>query len=120
MIFIFVDIIHQYDGVIKEKPEKDKNKGLFKTIKGWIKGDDFKKHLKMEAAFSFQHFLPRVQLSTGDTTAIAGEEIILHVENIYEGLKTTYHISAGLWNYGTEFYAYLHKVPLSFQRIIYT
>ncbi|XP_063404431.1 E3 ubiquitin-protein ligase rnf213-alpha-like [Mytilus trossulus] len=103
------DIIHQYDGVIKEKPEKDRNKGLFKTIKGWIKGDDFKKHLKMEAAFSFQHFLPRVQLSTGDTAGIAGEEIILHVENIYEGLKTTYHISAGLWNYGTEFHAYLHK-----------
>ncbi|CAC5418279.1 RNF213 [Mytilus coruscus] len=103
------DIIHQYDGVVKEKPEKDKNKGLFKTIRGWLRGDDFKKHLKMEAAFSFQHFLPRVQLSTGDTAGIAGEEIVQHVESIFDGLKSTYVVTAGLWTLTSDFHGYLYK-----------
>lgn len=66
----------------------------------------------MEAAFSLKHFLPQVQLSTGDTAGIAGEEIVQHLESIYDGLKSTYVVTAGLWTLTSEFRGYLYKVIL--------
>ena len=103
-------MVHQYDGIVKEKPEKDKNKGVIKTIKGWIRGDDFTKHMKAEAAFSFSHFVPHVQLTISDTSGICGEDIIQHIESIFDGLKTTYMVAAGLWYWNKDYYAYLSKV----------
>ena len=103
-------MVHQYDGIVKEKPEKDKNKGFIKTIKGWLRGDDFTKHMKTEAAFSFRHFVPRVRLTISDTSGICGEDIIQHIESIFDGLKTTYMVAAGLWYVSREYYAYLSKV----------
>jgi hypothetical protein len=103
-------MVHQYDGIVKEKPEKDKNKGVIKTIKGWLRGDDFTKHMKEEAAFSFSHFVPHVQLTISDTSGICGEDIIQHIESIFDGLKTTYMVAAGLWYLNKDYYAYLSKV----------
>ena len=103
-------MVHQYDGIVKEKPEKDKNKGFIKTIKGWLRGDDFTRHMKAEAAFSFRHFVPHVQLTISDTSGICGEDIIQHIESIFDGLKTTYMVAAGLWYLNKDYYAYLSKV----------
>lgn len=103
-------MVHQYDGIVKENPEKDQEKGVIKTIKGWIRGDDFAKHMKAEAAFSFRHFVPHVQLTISDKSGICGEDIIQHIDSIFDGLKDTYLVAAGLWCDGREYYAYLSEV----------
>ena len=109
----FIDVVHQYDGIVKEKPEKDKNKDFIKTInmiKGLIHDGDFTKHMKADAAFSFRHFVPHVQLIISDTSGICGEDIIQHIDSIFDGLKTTYLVAAGLWYSSRDYYAYLSKV----------
>ncbi|CAC5425101.1 RNF213 [Mytilus coruscus] len=103
------DTIHQFDGVVREKIEKDKNKGMIKTIKGWFGADDFKKEMKKEAAFSFRAMAPRVQLSFTDTNCVTGEDILYHIDSLLEGIQTSYQVSAGLWYTGREFLSYMTK-----------
>jgi hypothetical protein len=66
--------------------------------------------MKAEAAFSFRHFVPQVQLTISDTSGICGEDIIQHIESILDGLKTTYLVAAALWHGGKEYYAFISKV----------
>ncbi|VDI41382.1 Hypothetical predicted protein [Mytilus galloprovincialis] len=103
------DTIHQYDGVVREKIEKDKNRGMIKTIRGWFGADDFKKELKKEAAFSFRAMAPQVQLSFADTNCVTGEDILYHIDSLLEGIQTSYQVSAGLWYSGREYVAYMTK-----------
>ncbi|VDH93225.1 ubiquitin carboxyl-terminal hydrolase 34 [Mytilus galloprovincialis] len=103
------DTLHQFDGVIKEKVEKDKNKGMIKTIKGLFGVDDYKKELKKEAAFAFQAMAPQIQMSMKETTGVTGEEIIFYVESLLEGLDSAYRVTAGLWYTGREFLSYMSK-----------
>ncbi|XP_052087848.1 uncharacterized protein LOC127724886 [Mytilus californianus] len=103
------DTIHQFDGVIKDKVEKDKNKGMIKTFKGWFGVDDYKKELKKEAAFSFKALAPQVLLSIKETTGVTGEEIIFYIESLLEGLDSAYRVTAGLWYTGREFLSYMSK-----------
>ncbi|CAG2205786.1 unnamed protein product [Mytilus edulis] len=93
----------------QRKIEKDKNKGMIKTIKGWFGADDFKKELKKEAAFSFRAMAPQVQLSFADTNCVTGEDILYHIDSLLEGIQTSYQVSAGLWYSGREYVAYMTK-----------
>lgn len=106
----FTDTIHQFDGVIKDRVEKNKNKGMIKAFKGWIVGNAYKKELKKEAAFAFLAFAPQVLMSFRETTGVTGEEIIVYIESLLEGLDSAYRVTAGLWSTEREFLSYLSEV----------
>ena len=105
---IFVDTIHKYDGVIREKPVKEK--GIIKTLKGIFTGDEYKKQLRADAALAFQTFLPPMQLKMNDPAGMIGEDVISHIEWIFVGLDDMYRMVAALWYTSREFNAAMSKV----------
>jgi hypothetical protein len=105
---IFVDTIHRYDGVIREKPVKEK--GIFKTLKGILTGDEYKKQLRADAALAFQTFLPPMQLKMNDPAGMIGEEVLMHFNSICFGLDDMYQMVASLWYTSREFLASMSKV----------
>ena len=105
---IFVDTIHKYDGLIREKPVKEK--GFFKTLKGYFSGDEYKKQLRADAALAFQTFLPPMQLKMNDPAGMIGEDVISHIGWICFGLDDMYKMVASLWYSSREFLASMSKV----------
>ena len=105
---IFVDTIHRYDGVIREKPVQEK--GIFKTLKGIFTGDEYKKQLRADAALAFQTFLPPMQLKMNDPAGMICEDVISHIGWIFVGLDDMYRMVAFLWYTSREFNASMSKV----------
>lgn len=97
-MYCYTGIYHCYDGIIREDPRVDKDKGFWYTkfdnikesVKKLIGKDDYLTLLKEDAQQAVLAFLPKWQLKSMTSDGMNGKEMISLIVNMNEGLRNVY------------------------------
>lgn len=108
-IYVLTGIYHCYDGIIREDPRVDKNKGFWykkldnlkDSVKKIVGKDDYLTLLKEDAQQAVSAFLPEWQLKSMSSDGVNGKEMISLIVNINEGLRNVYVKQMGMLNGAT-------------------